>query len=95
MLTKQEVEHIAKLSRIELNDSELEAMRKDLSSIIGYVEKLKEVDIEGIEPATHSIDLKSVFRKDKKNEINLELSQSLIDLAPDKEKRHIKSKPVF
>jgi len=93
MLTKQEVEHIAKLARIEFNDTELEAMRKDLSSIIGYVEKLKEIDIEGIEPATHSIDLKSVFRKDKGTDA--EISQSLIDLAPDKEKRHIKSKPVF
>ena len=95
MLTKQEVEHIAKLSRIEFDDAEVESMRKDLSSIIGYVEKLKEIDIEGVEPTTHSIDLKSVVRKDKDNEINEELSQSLIDLAPQKEKRHIKSKPVF
>jgi len=95
MLTKEEVEHIAKLARIEFSDAELETMRKDLSSILDYFEKLKEVNVDKIEPTTHSVELRNVTRKDSPEELNDELAESLIRLSPEVEKRHIKTKPIF
>jgi aspartyl-tRNA(Asn)/glutamyl-tRNA(Gln) amidotransferase subunit C len=91
MLTKEEVEKIAQLARIEFDSEDIESMRKDLSSVLGYIEKLQEVDVEKVEPTTHSIELKNVFRKD----IAKDFGKDLIQSAPEIEKRHIKTKPVF
>lgn len=49
MITKEEVQHIAKLARLGLTENEIEKFRKELSSILDYVEKLKEVDVSGVE----------------------------------------------
>ncbi|MDD4352619.1 MAG: Asp-tRNA(Asn)/Glu-tRNA(Gln) amidotransferase subunit GatC [Candidatus Gracilibacteria bacterium] len=91
MLTKEEVEKIAQLSRIEFNSDDIESMRQDLSSILDYIEKLKEIDIEGVEPTTHSLEIKNIFRKD----IAKDFSKDLLHLCPEKEGRHVKTKPVF
>ncbi len=91
MLTKEEVEKISQLARIEFNSDDIESMRKDLSSILDYIEKLKEVDIKGVEPTTHSLDIKNIFRKD----VAKEFGKDLLNLCPQKEGRHVKTKPVF
>lgn len=65
MLSIEEVKHIAKLARLGLIEKEVEKYRKDLSDILGYIEKLKEVDIEGVEPTSHSILLENITRKDE------------------------------
>ena len=65
MLEEKEVYHIAKLARLELNREELEAMRSDLSQILNYVDKLKEVDIAGVLPTTHVLEVKNVWREDE------------------------------
>jgi aspartyl-tRNA(Asn)/glutamyl-tRNA(Gln) amidotransferase subunit C len=91
MLTKEEVEKIAKLARIEFDSEDIELMRKDLSSILGYIEKLQEIDVTNVEPTTHSIALKDVYRRDDPKDFG----KDLIKLAPETEKRHIKTKPVF
>ncbi len=95
MLTKQEIEHIAKLARIEFNDDDIELMRKDLSSIIDYFGKLKEVDVENIQPSTHSVDVKNVVRKDSSKKPDLNLAKSLVEAAPNKENKYIRSRPIF
>jgi aspartyl-tRNA(Asn)/glutamyl-tRNA(Gln) amidotransferase subunit C len=46
------VRHIAKLARIALSDAEVEALAPELNNILGWVEQLQEVDVEGIEPMT-------------------------------------------
>ena len=54
MISKEQVEHIAKLARIELREKEKEKFTNELSSILGYVEKLNKVDtakIKGISPS--------------------------------------------
>ena len=65
MLTEEEVKHIAKLARLGLTEKEVEKYQKDLSDILGYVEKLKEVNIEGVEPTSHSVLLENITRKDE------------------------------
>ena len=63
-LTKAEVEHIAKLSKLELNDEEKGRFCDQLSSVLEYVEQLREVDTENIEPTSNVTGLQNVERED-------------------------------
>lgn len=67
-ISEDEVKHIASLAKLELSDSEVEKYAKDLGSIAEFVEKLNEVDITGVKPTAHILDIKNVFRKDEKKE---------------------------
>jgi aspartyl-tRNA(Asn)/glutamyl-tRNA(Gln) amidotransferase subunit C len=64
-LTKQEVEHIARLARLELSDGEKEEYTGQLNEILSFVEKLNQLDTTGIEPTAHAIQVQNVFRKDE------------------------------
>lgn len=63
-LTPAQVRHIAKLARIEIAEDELEKYAKELSAILDYIEKLKEVKTEGVEPAAQVTGLSNVLRPD-------------------------------
>lgn len=52
-ITKEQVEHVARLARLELEAEELESIRRDLSRILDHVEALAELDTEGAAPLTH------------------------------------------
>ena len=64
-LTNTQVEHIAKLARLTLTPAEVEKMAKELSSILTYVEKLKEVPTDDIEPTAQVTGLKTILRPDE------------------------------
>lgn len=64
-ISKQEVEHVAKLARLELSAAEQEQLTEQLSNILTYVEKLNELDTSGIEPTSHVLDIKNVMRDDR------------------------------
>lgn len=64
-LTKDEVRHIAKLARLQLSEAEVEKFTKDLTSILTYVDLLREVDTTGVEPAAQITGLSNVFRSDE------------------------------
>ncbi len=63
-VSKEEVMHIASLSRLELTDEELEKYTNDLSNIVDYANELASIDIEGVKPTAHILDIKNVFRDD-------------------------------
>lgn len=72
-VTSEEVKHIAKLARLNLNDQEVEKYTKDLGAIAEFVEKLNEVNVEGVSATAHILDVKNVFRKDElKDSVNRE-----------------------
>jgi aspartyl-tRNA(Asn)/glutamyl-tRNA(Gln) amidotransferase subunit C len=52
-ISRQDVLHIAKLARLELTEAEIEHMQRDLGSILGYVELLKELDTTRVSPTAH------------------------------------------
>ena len=60
-----EVEHIARLARLELSPAEKERMRSQLDVILGYVAKLDEVDTTGVPPTSHVLPLINVMREDE------------------------------
>jgi aspartyl-tRNA(Asn)/glutamyl-tRNA(Gln) amidotransferase subunit C len=63
-ITKQEVEKVAKLARLEITPAEKEAFAKQLSQILTHVEKLKQYDTNGIEPTATVLGQVNVFRDD-------------------------------
>lgn len=63
-LNTEEVEHIAKLSRLALTPEDAEKYCEQLSSVLEYVGKLNEVNTEGVEPTANITGLKNVFRED-------------------------------
>lgn len=67
-ISREEVEHIAKLAKLSLSEQEVDKYAKDLVSIAEFVNQLNEVDISGVEPTAHVVDKKNVFRKDDRKE---------------------------
>lgn len=63
-VTEEEVKHISGLARLKFNDDEIQKYTKDLGEIAEFVEKLNEVNVEGVSPTAHILDIKNVFRKD-------------------------------
>ena len=64
MLTKEAVERVAHLSRLEFTEDELEKQYEQLGSIIGMMDSLSEIDTTDVTPLNHVMDLQNVFRED-------------------------------
>ncbi len=64
-LTAQEVEWVAHLARLRLTPAELETMTRQLRSIVEYVDLLKTVNTDGVEPLAHALAVSNVFRDDE------------------------------
>ena len=62
-----DLKHIARLSRLHLTDEELRFFETQVSQILQFVDKLKEVNVAGVEPTSHPLSLSNVFRKDEIN----------------------------
>jgi aspartyl-tRNA(Asn)/glutamyl-tRNA(Gln) amidotransferase subunit C len=60
-----DVRYVADLARLNLSDAEIEKFQSQLSHVLEYVEKLKGVNIEGIEPTAHAFPAFNVFRQDE------------------------------
>ncbi|MBE0598183.1 MAG: Asp-tRNA(Asn)/Glu-tRNA(Gln) amidotransferase subunit GatC [Desulfuromonadales bacterium] len=63
-ITRHEVEHVARLARLALGEDELKALTGQLDAILGYVEQLKNLDTDGIEPTAHAVPMENAFRED-------------------------------
>jgi aspartyl-tRNA(Asn)/glutamyl-tRNA(Gln) amidotransferase subunit C len=63
-LTLKDVEYVASLAQLTLDDAAKARMLEDMGNILGYVEKLAELDTEGVEPMMHVLDLANVYRED-------------------------------
>ena len=64
MIDRQDVEHVARLTRLSLTEAELERMREQLNSILAHLDTLRRVDTTGVEPTSHAVDLVNVMRED-------------------------------
>jgi len=63
-ITPDQVKHVARLARLDLDDSRIAKLAGQLESILGYVKKISEVDVTGVEPMAHALPIKNVFRED-------------------------------
>ena len=83
MITIKDVEHVARLARLELTEEEKVKYSEQLGDVLNHVEKMNEVDTEGIEPMNHPIDFVNVMRED--NKIYENTREELMSNAPDVE----------
>ncbi len=92
MLTKKEVEKIAELARLGISEEEKEKFAEDLSLVLGYVNKLSEVNVEKVEPMTGGTTLESVVRSDDetKDIADDKMKADILNAAPDKENGYFK-----
>ncbi len=65
MITREVVDHVTRLARLELPEAEKERMRVELDRIIAYIDKLRALDTEGVEPTSHAVPLVNVMREDE------------------------------
>ena len=95
MINKEEVSHIAKLARLSLAKKEKDKLQKDLSEILDYSSKLKEVDIKGVEPTSHSVLVKNILRKDEVKEAADKVKERAIKQAPARKDNYLKVKSIL
>ncbi|QDU63211.1 Glutamyl-tRNA(Gln) amidotransferase subunit C [Planctomycetes bacterium Pan216] len=62
--SREQVDKVALLSRLELTDEEKDRISQQLGSILDYIEQLGELDTEGVEPLAHCLPIQNVFRED-------------------------------
>jgi aspartyl-tRNA(Asn)/glutamyl-tRNA(Gln) amidotransferase subunit C len=65
MIGKKEVEYVAKLAKIDIDDRQKDFLAGQLSKILDYIDKLKELDVEGVEPMRELNASRDVLRKDE------------------------------
>lgn len=92
-ISKEQIEHVAWLARIELTKDEKKAFTKQLNEILDYFKKIDEIDTSNIEPTFHVIDLVNVLRDDKV-EPSLSKADALKN-APQKEGSFIKAPKIL
>ena len=94
-LTRAEVEHIAKLARLDLTDDEVGRYQEELTRILEYVGQLREVNTTGIEPTAQVTGLVNRFREDEVIPADEATRQSLLEAMPEREGDYLKVKAVF
>jgi len=65
VIDRDEVLHVARLARLELSEEEIEAMRRELSSVLDHVEKIGELELDGVPPTSHVADVTGALRDDE------------------------------
>ena len=64
-LSREQVQHIARLARVGLSERDVEHFSGQLSQILDYFERLRQVDTEGVPPTAHTLSLRNVMREDE------------------------------
>jgi aspartyl-tRNA(Asn)/glutamyl-tRNA(Gln) amidotransferase subunit C len=65
VIDREQVLHVARLTRLELSDAELETMAGELSGILEHVDRISSLDLSEVEPTSHVVNLENVFRADE------------------------------
>ena len=76
----KQIEQVASLSRVLLTDKEKDIFREQLADILGYIEKLNELDTDNVQPMAYATSLKNVFREDKQE--SSFARQEILELSP-------------
>ncbi|MFH1578139.1 MAG: Asp-tRNA(Asn)/Glu-tRNA(Gln) amidotransferase subunit GatC [Candidatus Omnitrophota bacterium] len=64
-IDKDTVKYVAHLARIKLSDQELDLLSRQLEDIVGFIDKLKGLNLDGIQPTSHILPVNNVFREDE------------------------------
>ncbi len=92
-LTEKEVRHVAILARLRFEEEEVEKVADKLSSILGFIDKLAELDTDNVEPTFNPLEIRNVFRADKV--IEKFEAGAWRKNAPEEEKNHLRVPKVL
>ena len=65
MIDREQVLHVARLARLRLSEPDVERMASELSGILEHVDRISELDLDGVEPTSHVVALENVLRPDE------------------------------
>ncbi len=65
MLDRAQVLHVARLARLELDEDDVERMASELSNVLAHVDRMRELDLDGVAPTSHAADIAGVMRADE------------------------------
>ncbi len=82
-ITREDIVHVADLARLDLNEDAIKKFSDQIGMILEYVEKLNQVNTEGVSPTTHAILLTNAFREDEEHQ-HIDIEDALTN-APEKE----------
>lgn len=93
MITRETVEKIAKLARLQLSESDLEKYTGQLNNILGHIEKLNQLDTQAIEATTHAVEVANPMREDevKSNSV----IDAVLEISPDHEEHFFRVPKVI
>ena len=92
MITREEIEKLATLARIDISDAEKESLRGDIDSILAYVGQVQNINIEANKDLPR---LHNVMRDDVVTHTSGEFTQDLLSLAPSREGNYLKVKKIL
>ena len=87
-ITKEEVEKVAHLARLELNEDEITNHAEQLEKILEYIKQLEKIDTEDIPCTTRAIEVINVLRKDERKDSDC--TQEILELGPSREDKYFK-----
>jgi len=85
MINKKEIEKLAFLARLRLDDEERNNVPKELESILQYIQKLGDIDTEDVDPLFHFPELKNIVRKDEIREVERKMQKRMMRMGKDKD----------
>ena len=92
-LSKEQVEHIARLARVGVTDEDVERFSHQLSDVLEYFERLDEVDTDDVPPTSHTLPLHNVMREDEAQpSYDVE---AILANAPDQEERRFRVRVIL
>ncbi len=99
MISKNDIEHLKDLARVEFGENETDALLCDMDAILDYVTTLKEANVDNVQEMTHAFDMQNVVRVDEyidptTNEAK-EKIRAIIEAFPEKDDTHLKVKAIF
>jgi len=93
MISLEQVQHIAKLARIQLKEEEMQKFQADLAAVLDYFNLVNEVDVSKVDPMTHSVSLENVKRKDEAQKSKTAVQ--LVEMAPGQQDGFLKVKSIL
>lgn len=82
IISDETIEYVGILAKLELSEEEKEQAKKDMGSMLDYIDKLNELDTDGVEPMSHAFPVNNVFREDEVT--NVDDRENMLLNAPQK-----------
>ncbi len=84
-ISREEVEHVARLARLELTPDEIELFREQLSAVLERAERIQSLSLDDVPPTAHPVELKNVWREDVVH--GSDVTEAVLTNAPEREEQ--------